>query len=691
MTAIALKGEWLVDNGHRASGGTAPQRLITEQFLQALSGSQRFILDYLMEEVLERQPQKVRSFLLQTSVLDLLTGPLCETVTGQDDGQAMLDKMERKNLFIVSLDKERRWYRYHRLFADLLRRRVHQMQPEHVPILHCRASEWYEHHGLTAAAVEHALSAQDFERAARLIDGLADTLWQHSEHTTLSRWLEAMPEEVMRSRPGLCIFHACVLFMAGHHHAAEQRLWAAEATLGLTMALAPALGPGRVQDFSAAVQQGRVAAIRALLASFRGDVPTIIQFSRRALEVLPGEEAIWRGFVALALGTAHTFRGELAHARQAYSAAVAAGEAAGHTHLVLNATIRLALNQWHQGRLRQAGEICRQGLQLVEESGFSHSAAAGALYALWGQVLCEWNDLDNAMQYVQRGLEVSERGVSAGGLGFSYLALVRVLFAERRLAAAEDMIERLDKSVRGLDVPVWITSAIAAWKVWIWTVQGRLTAAQQLVRERGLSVTDDIVYPRAAEYVSLARLLIAQGELGAAIGLLECMLQSAEAESREGWTVQMLALRALALEARGDSAGAMDSLRRALDLAEPEGCVRVFVDEGPSMARLLYAAAARGIAPQYTGRLLATFPESDLVLSVTEPPKLQMIEPLSERELEVLQLIAEGLTNREIAQRLYLALSTVKVHTYKIYGKLGVHTRMQAVAKARALGVLPPS
>jgi LuxR family maltose regulon positive regulatory protein len=421
-----------------------------------------------------------------------------------------------------------------------------------------------------------------------------------------------------------------------------------------------------------------LAAIRALVASFRGDLPDIIRFSRRALDFLPEGGTTWRTWVAMALGSAYRFSGDMLAANQAYSEAVASSQAAGNVFLTLIAGSRLAIGERLCGRLRRVVEICRQQLRLLSESGLSQTAMAGGPLAMWGEVLCEWNDLDGAMDCLRKSVALSERGRHVAGLGLGYLSLLEVLFSRQDEVGVQETISKLEKLARESDLPVWIAVGTAAWKVRIWIAQGKLEAAAQLLEERGLNVDDDITYLREAEYLLLARLLTAQGKHKEAAGLLARLLRRAETEGRVAWVIAVRVLQALTFQAQGDIAEAIASLERALSLAEPEGYVRVFVNEGLPMAQLLYQVAARGMAPEYAGQLLAAF---DLE---TKPP-----EPLSERELEVLQLIAEGLSNREIGEELSLSVNTVKVHAYNTYGKLGVHSRTQAVAQAKMLGLLP--
>jgi LuxR family maltose regulon positive regulatory protein len=675
----------------------------TASLIKSFTGSHRFVLDYLVEEVLEQQSESVQAFLMKTAVLDRLTGSLCDAVRfgdaksppGQDNGQATLEMLQRANLFIIPLDEERRWYRYHHLFSDLLRQRLRQTQREQVPTLHHRASEWYEQNGFIDEAIEHALCAEEYERAAHLIEEQADAIWQRGEQAKLRRWLAGLPVELVYFKPQLCVFLAWYLFGSGQQDAAERCLQAAEQVLDLS--------PGRTTETSPIERdqppgpdrmkiQGRAAAIRALMASFRGDVPGIIQYARQALDHLPERDSAWRSSAAIALGDAHSFNGQSVAAYRARLEAWEASKAAGNIYMILIASLKLAVTVRQQGQLQRVIEICQQQLQLANEGGLSQTAVIGWLLAIWGEVLAELDDLDGAIHRAKNGVELAERGNDVGMHGWGYLCLMRVLYSRGDMAGAEEMIHKMEDVARENHVPPWITNLMAAWQARIWLAQDKLDAASQWVRERGLDADGDPTYLHEMEYVALARILIAQGWLDQATTLLERLLEATETGGRTSRAIQILMLQALAFQAEGDTPRAMAALERALTLAEPEGFIRIFVDEGPPMARLLYEAAARGVAPDYVRRLLAAFPvaESEQAHpSTTQAPKPDLIEPLSERELEVLQLIAEGLTNQEIASRLFLALNTVKAHTRNIYGKLGVHNRTQAVARARALGILP--
>jgi len=434
------------------------------------------------------------------------------------------------------------------------------------------------------------------------------------------------------------------------------------------------------------------------MESYRGDVSGIIEHASQALECLPEQDTAWRCLSGIVLADAYGFTGDMNAAFQARQMALEACEAAGHTYYVMLAYLKLAVTVREQGRLERTIELCQKQMELADESGLSQGAVVGWSFAVWGEVLAELGDLDGGLRQIKRGMQLAERGGDLAILGWTYLCLMRVLFSREDVAAAEAIVRKVERTARESEFPLWITNQVSAWQTRLWLAENRLEAASEWARKRGLVVAGDPQPPtepsyfRLIEVIVVARILIAQGRSERAIGLLQQLLEAAEAGNRTTRVIEILLLQALALQAGGRTTEAMSRMEQALTLTEPEGFVQVYVDEGPRMARLLYEAASRGVVPEYARRLLAAFPVTETEQTVGSDgrgPRDEMIEPLSGRELEVLQLIAEGLTNKEIATRLFLSLHTVKVHARNIYGKLNVHSRTQAVARSQAMGLLP--
>jgi LuxR family maltose regulon positive regulatory protein len=700
LAALALQG--------RSSAQGHPD---TSSFIKSFAGSHRYVLDYLVEEVLERQPEAIQTFLLQTAILDRLTGPLCDAVRfgngtvvrGRDSGQATLEALDRANLFVVPLDEERRWYRYHHLFADLLRQRLRQNPPPAlraspptggseggtIAELHRRASEWYGRNGFIDGAIEHALRSEDFERAADMIEAYFGDIWQFGEHTKLQRWLEAIPIEVTCTKPHLCILRAGNLYTHGRIDEAERCLRVAEDTLSDWDGMLETAQQGAGTD--ARRLMGKAAVVRSHLLTYHGDEEGSIRYARQALEYLPESDAIWRWSALDSLGTVYSGIDDPS-AYRVRAEALEASKAAGNAYTILLASLRLVVTLRDLGRLQEAVEICQQELKRANENGLAQTALVGWLYTLWGEILAERNELDEALSLTRKGVALTRRGNDVTLLGSSYLCLMRVLFSRGDLELAQKTIQELTYAAPGEGLSPWITVQMAAWRARIWLAQDRLQAAAHWANELGVELTAELARLHDFDYAVLARVLIAQKRLDEACRLLERLVEAAEASGRRSKLIELLNLQALAFEAGGASTRAMTVLERALTLAEPGGFVRIFVDEGPAMARLLYQVLPHAVGTAYVRGLLAAFPAVELERPISTPSpdaESEWIEPLSERELEVLQLIAEGLTNREIADRLFLALNTVKGHSRNIYGKLGVHSRTQAIAKARGLGILP--
>ncbi len=429
-----------------------------------------------------------------------MNGSLCDAVrfgvakspTGQEDGQATLEMLERANLFIVPLDEERRWYCYHHLFADLLRQRLHQTQPERLPILHRRASEWYEQNGFIDEAIDHALRGEYFERAAYLIeDQFGASLinrYERGDQTILRRWLAELPEEFVFSKPHLCILHAWNLFTSGQLDATDWSLQAAEKMLdpNADQELVASLDKDQLSDTNRMILVGRIAAIRSFLASYSGDIPRTIRYARQALEYLPEQELDWRSAALITLGDAYASQGQMVAAHEARSKALVTGKASGDTYILLIVNLRLAEILRQQGKLHQVIDICERQLKRADESGISESAVVGWLLGIWGEVLAESNNLDRAIEQAKKGVKLTARGGDMAYIGWSNLCLVRVLFSSGDMAGAEEVIQSMENTFREYDMPLGALLELSAWQVRIWLAQGKLEDASQWVGEREL-------------------------------------------------------------------------------------------------------------------------------------------------------------------------------------------------------------
>jgi len=671
-------------------------------FIRAFAGNHRYIVDYLVDEVLRRQPDQTRNFLLQTSILDRLSGSLCDAVTGQEHGNARLEALERGNFFVVPLDDTRHWYRYHHLFADVLHAQLLAERAVQVATLHRRASEWYERHDLLADAVRHALAAEDFARAADLVERAVPVMRRSRQEVTLLGWLKALPDDLIRRRPVLSVGYALTLLSGGVLDGVEDRLRDAERWLDTAATRArpddPAAAMVVVDAEAFRRLPGAIAVARAGQALALGDVVGTVKHARRALDLVPSDDHLWRGAAAALLGLAAWTSGDLEVAHRAYADGMAQLQMAGNISDAIGGVIALADIRIVQGRLRQAMRTYEGGLRLATEQGEPAMRGTADMYVGMSDLHREHGDLHAAMQNLLRSKEQGEHTGFPQNRYRWRVAMARIREAQGDLDGALDLLHEAEHLYVSDFFPN--VRPIAALKARVWVAQGRLGAALDWTRERGLSVADDLCYLREFEHITLARVLLARptgdradrSMLGA-MGLLVRLLQAAAEGGRTGRVIEILVLQALAHQTRGDIPAALVPLERAISLAEPEDYVQIFVSEGAPMARLLSEARAHGFMPDYTGRLLAArdpgAPASEPIPShLAANPAQSLLEPLSQRELEVLRLIAQGLSNREISERLFLALDTVKGHNRKIFGKLDVQSRTEAIARARELGLL---
>jgi LuxR family maltose regulon positive regulatory protein len=660
-------------------------------FIRSFSGSHRFVLDYLVDEVLHQQPEHVRDFLLRTAVLDRLCGPLCDAVTGGQDSQAVLETLERDNLFMTPLDNQRRWYRYHNLFADVLRVRATAEQPRQLGTLHQRASEWYAQNDMPADAIRHALAARDFERAAGLLEQLRPVMEAGYESAAWLDWVKQLPVELVRARPVLCVGFAWAYLDVGELERCEAWLETAEQWLDKPADMPP---PGMVVVDHAQFQTlpASIAAARAYRNLARGDVPGTVRCARRVLELMPEGDHQWRRAALALLGLTHWRSGELEAADQAFADLTTSMLAIGNIPDAISTTYVLADIRFTLGRLTAAESACQHCLQFAITPGEPFPVGTSDLYRGLSEIYREWGELEAAEQHLQSGEKLGRQTALTDWRRRLAVTQARLQQTAGDLPTALDLLNEAERLA--IKTPLPDVRPVAAARARVWVAQGRLNNALGWVRAQGLTVEDDLSYLREFEHITLARLLIAQYKydrvddiIHQAVRLLDRLLAAAEAGGRQGSVIEILVLQALAQQAWGASAAAAAPLARALALAEPEGYVRMFADEGAAMAELLGKVNAEGGPRQaYIQKLLAAFgAEENRPLSVTPQP---LIEPLSDRELEVLQLLKTELSGPQIARELMVSVNTIRTHTKNIYSKLGVNNRRSAVRRAGELRLL---
>lgn len=655
-------------------------------FIRAFAGDNHYVMDYLIEEVLARQPEPVRHFLLQTAILDQMNGALCDAVTEQHQGQAQLEALNRGNFFLIPLDNQRHWYRYHHLFAEVLRMHLIAEQPDRISTLHRRASEWYEQNSLVAEAIRHALLSKDFARASRLIEIATPELRRRRQESTMLGWLQALPDEILRFRPVLSTHFAGGLLQGGTLEGVEARLQDAERWLD------PRTGTGEMVVFDEEEFRGlagSIAMYRAAAALAVGDVVNTMKHARRVPDLVPQDDHLRQGAAAGLMGLAYWTNGDLAAAHQAYVDCMLRLQKIGFISDAIGCAITLADIRMTQGRLHDAMRTYQQALQMSNEQETPVLRGTADIYVGMGEIERIRNNLSAATQHL---LKSKELGQFAGLPKNPYrwcLAMAQIRRIEGDLNSALRLLDEAEQLYAGDFSPN--VRPIAAFKTQIWIMQGNLNEAFDWASECGLSIENEISYLREFEYISLARVLLARYKRDRddqtildAVGFLERLLKAAEEGARTGSVIEILTLLSLAYQLQGSLSASLTMLERALTLAEPEGYIRVFVDEGYPMTLLLEKAMKHEIAPNYVQQLLRALGKTEERTSSSPA----LIEPLSEREREVLRLLETDMDGPDIARELMVSLNTLRTHTKNIYTKLDVKNRRSAVRRAEELGLL---
>jgi len=621
-------------------------------FVQAFTGSSRFVLDYLIEEVFEQQPPEVKDFLLKTSILQRLSGPLCDAVVNKRNSHALLQGLEQANLFIVPLDQARIWYRYHRLFAELLQHRLQVSQPESKPELHRRASCWFEAEGLTAEAIQHALAAEDWALAAQQIGQAAEDYLKRGELVTLIGWYRQMPADLIRSQPDFGMSYAWALVLLGQYDEAEALL-------------------AHFEIMGQAVPDllGQVATAQAYSARGRGDNQRVIQKSEQALALLPENDEVSRSALSLNLGLVYWHEGRLREAVPALNEAHKFAGRIGNHYGGLTARIFLARTLASQGELHRAEEM----LQETVQSGGEIPILVLAHYDLAG-IYYEWNRLEQAAAQVEQGLAICIRSRNVEFQNAGHMLKACLLAAQGNMLGATNEAETCLTLSREFGQITQDRSLACYGQIAL--AMGDTSTAVHWIKQMREDVDVNSFYRFMG--LTTARLLLAQGEKEAAQDLLAERLAQA---TRAGWGYAAVAVRALQVAAAQTEQKALETLAEALELSRPEGFIRSYVDAGQDLIPLLKETARRGVMPDYAGQILQAFGKR-------EKPTLPLLEPMSDRELEVLRLVTAGLSNREIAEKLFISTGTVKTHVHNVCGKLGVRNRTQAATRAKELDLV---
>jgi LuxR family maltose regulon positive regulatory protein len=633
-------------------------------FIQAFTGSSRFVLDYLNEEVFGRQSPEIKDFLLCTSILERLCAPLCDAILKSGDSSFILhpssfilETLEHSNLFIVPLDQSRQWYRYHRLFADLLRQRLQTAESISESALHCSASQWYANEGLFPEAIYHAIAGRDWEQAADLIGSQSDSLMKRGEVMTLLGWLKSLPEEVIRSRPSLCGDYGWALTLTGQFESAAPFLDCAEQA-----------AQGNDE------QLGQVLTAQAFLARSCGDYPRAVALSQRALELIAETDNLNRGLVLLTLGFALLGLGRFAEAEPVLIETCERARLSGNDYARQTALGLLGGIQKMWGRLRRGAEYCRQA---IEEASGSPSAAQTQSFL--ASILYEWNDLAAAEEQLTQARRASEFIGNLAILPEIFRQTIHIRRARGEPVAASEFASEIQQLTQGIESPI-ARAMIASLRADLALTEDDIPSAEHWARQMTEGVDPSVLGLSVGMIQS--RLLLAQGNRAEAGAILAGMYDSV---AKMGLVANMIEVRAFQAVAAENPSDALGFLREAMTIAQPEKFIRTFVDLGEPMKFLLERMKADGgELKDYVLTLLAAFGGESARGSRAQP----LVEAMSERELEILRLMAKGLSNREIAERLVITVGTTKSHVHHILEKLGTESRMQAATKARELGLV---
>lgn len=644
----------------------------TAEFIRSFTGSHHYIADFLSAEVLGHQPESVSTFLLQTSILERMTSELCDRLTGRRDSQLMLQQIDKANLFLFPLDEEQRWYRYHHLFVEMLRFQLRQNFPDLLAELHLRAAEWYEQHGFVSDAIRHFLAAGDMPSVARLVELNAMTMLLHGETKTVLDWITTIAP-LIETHPWLGIYQCWALIITGHLEQLESILHGIEKRISSCDSIC-----------DTEEMYCHIDVIRALAAERQEKDQEAIELAHQALERLPESNNTIRSIIFLLLGDASWSIGDLTQAKEAFSEASRIEKAAGNLIITTGSLSSIGEILIEQGQLHQAMETFQSSMQTgINSDGRMMPITAPACFGL-SSLKYEWNDLNTAQHYLEQAMELGRRWGNPPTLARIHLLQASIKQAQGDTAGSLMSLHEAEGMIQGQIIPLVTMERINAMHVRLWLSQGNIEAAERWVSQNALNSDNEITYKNQIAYLTLGRILIAQNKADKALSLFERLLVQFENNGQKGRSLELLILQSLTFKKRGDIPGALNVLTRALTLGESEKYMRVFLDEGTPMAELLRHAGSHGITPKYVAKLLSEF---NTDIGISPDSQQPLIDPLTARELQVLRLMADGLSNQAIANRLVVAVGTIKTHTASLYRKLGVINRTEAVARATALGL----
>ena len=671
------------------------------QFVLDFAGDDRYIADYLIDEVLQTQPAHIQDFLLKTAILNQLSASLCADLTGQKESQSILGQLERHNLFLSPLDNRREWYRYHSLFENLLRQRLQEtLKESEIADLHKRASEWYEENGEVIESVDHAMLGKDFSRAAQLIVQWSGEIFQQFKLNALVGWIQVLPQSLIERQPVLSMIYAWALLALGKTKAVEDCLDSFEERIGVRT---ENVTRGRLKELDPEIRGAiiEVTVIRSVIAINQFNIQKTLEWCQAVEPYLKDDSqphlfnptSALRTVILFNLGLSHELTGDSISSQKAFEEAAALSSEQKNANILTMSIAHLGQLQMLQGNLRQAEKTYLQALKLGAEVTGQQSPLAAIAEIGLGNLFYEWDDLKKSENHFKAGIALADRWKHAESLLNSTLGLARLKYAQGdtpgTFALIQDLVVLLEELGAKMLLPL-----VEAFRARMWVSEGKLTEAEQWIEAKNLAVDGELSYLQENDYITFVRLLMAQKSYSDADSLIVRLLDFSGRAARITRVLELMILQAIVKYEQGNSVQAEKIIRSALKMAAPEGYQRLFLDEGTAIASLLYQVIASQETSVYAEKLLKAlgYPKADqgkkqLAGDSTD----SLIEPLSQREIDILQCLAEGLSNREIAHRLIISLSTVKTHTRNIYIKLGVNSRTQAIAQARAWGIIGSS